>query len=128
MNREIGSARRVFIFADLRPSFAGLEEALRSLGYFIVATARSGKDALEKIEDARPDLVLMDIRMQSQAYERGSSSGAQPGLGLGMFIADEIVKAHGGTMQVQSNLGAGSAFTVQLPRICGNGSYFDVNQ
>jgi signal transduction histidine kinase len=57
-----------------------------------------------------------------QRYERGSSSSAQAGLGLGMFIADEIVKAHGGSMQVQSTLGAGSVFTVHLPRYCGNGN------
>ena len=37
------------------------------------------------------------------------------GLGLGLFYADQIVKAHGGTIQVQSELGTGATFTVTLP-------------
>lgn len=38
------------------------------------------------------------------------------GLGLGLYIAREIVEAHGGTIRVQSAPGSGSTFTVELPR------------
>ncbi|MDA7416596.1 hybrid sensor histidine kinase/response regulator [Xenophilus arseniciresistens] len=38
------------------------------------------------------------------------------GLGLGLFITREIVQAHGGRIEVQSQLGEGSTFTVTLPR------------
>ncbi len=37
------------------------------------------------------------------------------GLGLGLYIAREIVEAHGGTIRVQSAPGSGSTFTVELP-------------
>jgi signal transduction histidine kinase len=43
--------------------------------------------------------------------ERDSSN-----LGLGLFIADRIVKAHGGTIDVTSSADAGTSFTVRLPR------------
>ncbi|RYY49968.1 MAG: HAMP domain-containing histidine kinase, partial [Chitinophagaceae bacterium] len=38
-----------------------------------------------------------------------------PGLGLGLFIANSIVKRHGGRMWVQSNPGEGSTFFMALP-------------
>lgn len=37
------------------------------------------------------------------------------GMGLGLYIAREIVKAHGGTLTVSSQLKAGSTFTLTLP-------------
>jgi signal transduction histidine kinase len=46
-----------------------------------------------------------------QPVERDSSN-----LGLGLFIADRIVKAHSGTIDVTSSADAGTFFTVHLPR------------
>jgi signal transduction histidine kinase len=44
--------------------------------------------------------------------ERRESSG----LGLGLFICQEIVRAHGGTLDVASTAADGTRFTVRLPR------------
>jgi signal transduction histidine kinase len=41
--------------------------------------------------------------------------GARHGAGLGLAIVKEIVAAHGGTIIIRSELGAGSTFTVTLP-------------
>jgi signal transduction histidine kinase len=38
------------------------------------------------------------------------------GLGLGLYIAKELVTAHGGTLTVASNDADGTTFTVRLPR------------
>jgi signal transduction histidine kinase len=38
-------------------------------------------------------------------------------LGIGLFIAKEIVQAHSGTIRVESSKSAGTTFTIHLPRI-----------
>lgn len=48
-------------------------------------------------------------------FERAVVAGAIPGLGLGLFIADQIVRAHGGAVHLESKPGVGSTFTVELP-------------
>ena len=37
------------------------------------------------------------------------------GLGLGLYISRQIVEAHGGTIRVESELGKGATFAVELP-------------
>jgi len=48
-------------------------------------------------------------------FERAVPSSRYGGLGLGLYIARSIVVAHGGTIAVDSEPGAGSTFTVTLP-------------
>jgi two-component system, sensor histidine kinase and response regulator len=39
-----------------------------------------------------------------------------PGLGLGLFICQQIAQAHGGSVEVASSAEAGTTFTVRIPR------------
>lgn len=48
-------------------------------------------------------------------YVRGSR-GPRHGLGLGLYIAGEIARSHGGSLQVSSTADAGTTFTAVLPR------------
>jgi len=45
-----------------------------------------------------------------------SSPGNRRHLGLGLYIVDRIVAAHGGRIDVASSEGHGTTFTVRLPR------------
>jgi phosphoserine phosphatase RsbU/P len=51
-----------------------------------------------------------------QQFARGASNPNQPGLGLGLFIASEIAKAHGGTL-VATSTRAETRFTFRMPRL-----------
>ncbi|WP_095093937.1 hybrid sensor histidine kinase/response regulator [Pseudomonas sp. Irchel 3A5] len=50
-----------------------------------------------------------------QQFERVAANHAVHGLGLGLFISDQIVSAHGGRIVVESAEGEGSMFRVCLP-------------
>ena len=51
-----------------------------------------------------------------ERFQRAVPAQNFGGLGLGLYVARQIVEAHGGTIQVASAAGAGSTFTVRLPR------------
>ncbi|MEC4168062.1 hybrid sensor histidine kinase/response regulator [Pseudomonas sp. MS-1(2024)] len=73
------------------------------------------------------DQAVVDVRDQGigisqenqqrvfQQFERVSASQVAAGLGLGLFISEQIVAAHSGTISVQSELGEGALFRVCLP-------------
>lgn len=50
-------------------------------------------------------------------FERAVSDRNYGGLGLGLFIVNELVSAHGGEVSVRSSPGEGSTFEVKLPRL-----------
>ena len=52
-----------------------------------------------------------------EPFRRGGNPVERPsGLGLGLYIVQEIVKAHGGVIDVSSSSEQGTTFTVDLPR------------
>jgi len=50
-------------------------------------------------------------------FERAVELSSVRGLGLGLYIAKQLVRAHSGRIWVESELGKGSTFFVELPRV-----------
>ncbi|XXF78804.1 ATP-binding protein [Myxococcaceae bacterium GXIMD 01537] len=50
-----------------------------------------------------------------ERFERATNARDISGLGLGLFIASEIVRGHQGALRVESEPGQGAAFIVELP-------------
>ena len=52
----------------------------------------------------------------TRVVKKGEAQTESTSLGLGLYIAKEIVIAHGGTIDVTSSEKDGTTFTVRLPR------------
>jgi len=48
-------------------------------------------------------------------FYRSDKSRSKPGNGLGLSYAMSIIRSHGGSIEVESNLGCGSTFSIRLP-------------
>ncbi len=67
------------------------------------------------VEDQGVGISPQDQKRIFQRFERAAASESISGLGLGLYIVKEIVTMHGGTIRVESEIGKGSRFTVELP-------------
>ncbi len=60
------SRARILIVEDERITAMSLQSELRGLGYEVTALASSGEEAIAKAKHHRPDLILMDIRLEGK--------------------------------------------------------------
>ena len=90
---------RVLLVEDQPLVRAGLERILRQgKGFQIVAEASDGEEALRAVEDRRPDVVLMDMRMKgmdgAEATRRlRHDPDGPPVLVLTTFDDDDVLEA-----------------------------------
>jgi len=76
----------------------------------------SGHRAHVEIEFA-DDGIGMPPAIKEKIFDMFYSSKGHAGTGLGLFIARQMIRQHGGTIQVESTEGVGSRFRVHLPRV-----------
>lgn len=68
-----------------------------------------------KVCDTGIGISADELPLLFSEFRRLQGSGSTEGTGLGLYIVKNIVKAHGGTVEVESELGAGSTFIVRFP-------------
>jgi PAS domain S-box-containing protein len=68
-----------------------------------------------KVRDQGPGIAKSDQERIFNRFERATSWTHVGGLGLGLYIVNQIVKAHGGEVRIASEPGAGATFTMALP-------------
>ena len=69
------------------------------------------------VEDEGPGIAREERDQLFSAFFRTKSAASSQvsGLGLGLYICQELVNAHGGTISVEESSSGGAAFRVQLP-------------
>jgi PAS domain S-box-containing protein len=80
----------------------------------ITVEKRAGT-AIIKVRDQGLGIASDKQERIFEQFERAISSENISGFGLGLFIARNIVTQHKGTIQVESKLGEGTTFVVELP-------------
>jgi two-component system sensor histidine kinase SenX3 len=102
-----------------------LENAVRytEAGGSISASARvAGDSVVVAIADTGAGIPIRDIERVFERFYRVDNARSREtgGTGLGLAIVKHTVESHGGRVEVQSELGRGSTFTVHLP-VASNG-------
>ena len=83
-------------------------------GFVRVRARQDEKAYYIVVEDSGIGISETEMKGLFQKYHQVRPD--RPGYGLGLFISRQIVQAHGGTLDVTSQPGRGSAFTVRLPK------------
>lgn len=80
-----------------------------------VVLRREGSEAIVEVCDRGPGVPEADRERIFGRFERASSIRHYGGLGLGLYMAREIVKAHAGTIAAANRPEGGAVLTVRLP-------------
>jgi len=85
-----------------------------------VAAAYGGRVRVE-VSDHGPGIHPDDLERIFDKFARGRNghAGSAAGVGLGLYLARRIVRAHGSDITVQSSPGAGSTFAFELTGVAG---------
>ncbi|MEO5816349.1 MAG: sensor histidine kinase [Gemmatimonadaceae bacterium] len=91
-----------------------------SAGTPISLTVRGeSRDVVLQVHNRGVSIPAADREVIFSPFKRlqaGDAAATKGSLGLGLYIAERIVTAHGGTIDVQSSDDAGTFFTVRIPR------------
>jgi signal transduction histidine kinase len=86
-------------------------------GGAVTLSAQAKPDTVElRVQDTGSGIAPEELPYVFDRFYRGDRARSQNGeSGLGLSIAKSIVEAHDGTIQVTSQPGQGTVFTIQLP-------------
>ena len=75
------------------------------------------KDTMARVimKDQGIGISSQDLKRIFALFQRAVSANDYKGLGVGLYITNQIVRAHGGKISVSSKEGKGSTFLIELP-------------
>ena len=99
-----------------------ITNALKYGGAGLITVEVSGDPTTARLSvtDRGPGIPEADQERIFEQYERAASTNLG-GLGLGLWLVRQLVRAHDGEVMVRSRPGEGATFTITLPRQVGPG-------
>jgi two-component system sensor histidine kinase BaeS len=85
-------------------------------GRVTVRTRRDGSDAVLTVSDTGVGIPASELPHVFERFWRGRAAAGTSGSGIGLAIAAELARAHGGTLTADSQPGKGTTLTLRLPR------------
>jgi PAS domain S-box-containing protein len=130
---QIYPSHRILVDGAVHTSLMGDRDRLGQVFTNLLCNAIKYSPGAETVEmdlSTSPETVTIRVRdhglgipreQRDKIFERfyrvaDPKQKAIPGLGMGLYIVAEIVKHHGGSITVDSEVGKGSTFTVTLPK------------
>ncbi|HTI99414.1 MAG TPA: ATP-binding protein [Dongiaceae bacterium] len=100
-----------------------LTQALLNLVINALQAVETGGVVTVRVHQPTPELVALDVSDTGPGVPEASRTSIfdpffttkRNGTGLGLWIAQQIVLAHGGTLQVAAATGGGALFSLRLP-------------
>jgi signal transduction histidine kinase len=82
----------------------------------VAITSPAPATARVTVRDRGPGIAHAEQQRIFERFVRGEAAEGKGGLGLGLYLCRTIVERHGGAIGVDSTVGAGAAFWIDLPR------------
>jgi two-component system sensor histidine kinase BaeS len=86
-------------------------------GHARLEVAPAARTGTLTVSDDGPGLSAEEISHIFDRFWRGQMAGTTAGSGIGLAVVAELVKAHRGTIETDSEPGRGTTFVVCLPRV-----------
>jgi two-component system, OmpR family, sensor histidine kinase BaeS len=84
-------------------------------GRVVVTTGRSGDRCLVSVSDNGVGIPADQLPHIFERFWRGVNPTGAAGSGVGLAVVAELIRGHGGQIDVQSTPGEGTEFLVYLP-------------
>jgi signal transduction histidine kinase len=80
-----------------------------------VTVSVDGGELAVSVSNLGAPIASQDLEKVFEPYWRPATSQPGGGLGLGLYICSQIVRAHGGTLSVSSSAAMGTCFVARIP-------------
>ncbi len=86
-------------------------------GKITITTENNGDQVRVRVRDTGIGIPQNELPLLFSEFRRLKSAGETEGSGLGLYIVKNIVKGHGGSVEIESELGQGASFILSFPGV-----------